>query len=626
MLIGKNKSLINMKIKYLKYIGILFILFPFLVFAQSFTASTNNTTVGLQNQFQVSFTFQGQDINSLSNFSPPNFNNFLVLSGPNQSSSMQIINGAVSGSQTMSYYLQPRNLGKFTIGSASITYKGKTYKTDPLAITVIKGSPKPQRNQSTNNGNATVSNDEIAKNLFIRATADRSTAYLGEPVTVTYKLYTRLSIASQMSISKLPQYQGFWAEELETSNNISFTTEMVDGRQFRVGILKKVELFPSQTGELSVTPFELDVPVRIRRHRSNDNFFNDFFNDPFDMGQTVNYHAKSNTIKIKVKDLPAKNKPADFNGSVGQFVMSSSLDKTKVKTNNSVDLKIVISGSGNIQLLDLPEVKFPSGIDQYEPKTSEQIDRQGRVSGKKTFDYLLVPRTPGKKIIPPIKFSYFNPGKRSYETLATPEYTLNVEQGSGNSNQEVVSSNLKEGIRQLGTDIRFIKTDAGDLSKKGKLELNTIGFWAAAGLPLLALIGLIGWKKRDDRISGNVQLLRYTQAQKVAKSRLKKAKELMSSNNQAEFYTEISQALFGYLEDKFRIPKSEFSLDRAADELFKKNISSDLINEMKNTAEKCEYVRFAPGADGKAAMSEMYNEMAKVIIGLERSIGAKKYV
>lgn len=612
-----------MKNKYLINIILPVFLFSFRIFAQSFTASTNNTTVGVQDQFQVSFTFQGQDINSLSNFSPPNFNHFLVLSGPNQSSSMQIINGAVSGSQTLSYYLQPREIGKYTIGSASISYKGKTYKTDPLAITVIKGSPKPKTNRGNNNS-STVSNDEIGKNLFVRASANRSSVYLGEPVTVTYKLYTRLSIASQMSISKLPQYQGFWAEELETPNNISFSTEVVDGKQFRVGVLKKVELFPSQTGQLSVTPFGLDVPVRIRKQKSRDNFFDDFFNDPFNMGQTVNYHAKSNTIKIKVKDLPVQNKPPDFNGSVGQFTMSSSLDKAKTKTNEPVDLKIVISGDGNIQLLDLPEVKLPPGIDKYEPKTSEQISRNGRVSGKKTFDYLMVPRTAGKKRIPSIKFSYFDPHKRSYQTLSTPEYTLNVEQGSGGTDQEVVS-NSKEDIRQLGTDIRFIKTSSGDLRIKGSLELYSTGFWFAAGLPLLALIGLIGWKKRDDRISGNVQLLRYTKAQKVAKLRLKKAKALMNSNNQAEFYTEISQALFGYLEDKFRIPKSEFSLDRASDELFKRDISQELITEMKNTAEKCEYVRFAPGADGKAAMNGMYDDMAKIIIQLERSIGAKKY-
>jgi hypothetical protein len=222
---------------------------------QNFEGSASATSVGLNDRFEVSFTFSGQDINGLKNFSPPDFKNFLILSGPNQSTSMQIINGARSGSVSYSYYLQPRNLGKYTIGSASIVQNEKTFKTTPFNIEVIKGSTQPQKQDQ----DAGVSNEEIAKNLFVKAEADKRRVYKGEQVTVTYKLYTRLNIASQMSISKLPQYQGFWVEELETSSNIMFTTEVVDGKQFRVGVLKKAALFPAQTGELSVTPFELKV-------------------------------------------------------------------------------------------------------------------------------------------------------------------------------------------------------------------------------------------------------------------------------------------------------------------------------------------------------------------------------
>ena len=177
------------------------ILFSGLSYSQSFTASANNTTVGVNDQFEVDFTFNGKDINGIRNFKAPGFANFLVLSGPNQSTSMQIINGAVSGSLTYSYILQPKNVGKYTIGIASAEYNGTTYKTSPLEINVLKGSVKPQQQQNNNS----ISTKEIAENLFIRATVDRSHVYLGQQVTVTYKLYTRLNIAAQMSISKLPQ-------------------------------------------------------------------------------------------------------------------------------------------------------------------------------------------------------------------------------------------------------------------------------------------------------------------------------------------------------------------------------------------------------------------------------------
>ncbi len=609
----------------LKIISFLVALSALTVFAQSFTASVGNTTVGLNDQFQISFTFSGQDINGIKSFNPPNFNNFMVLSGPNESTSMQIINSSVSASRTYSYYLQPKSMGKFTIGSATLNYNGKTFNTQPVTIDVVKGSPKAPAAQSRGN-NSEVTSTDIGDNLFILATADRSKVYMGEPVTVTYKLYTRLGIAAQMQVSKLPSYEGFWAEEINTSNTINFTTEMYRGKQYRVGVLKKVELFPSQLGELSVTPMQLDVPVQIRQNRKRSgDIFDDFFNDPFfNPVRTVNYTAKSNTIKIHVAPLPIKDVPKTFNGAVGNYTMNSQLSSSKVQANNPVTLKINISGSGNISLLNMPEINLPAGMDKYEPKTSEQINRNGTITGTKTFDYLIVPRVPGKKEIPPIQFSYFNPAKGSYVTLSTPAYELNVAPGSGNGNGSVAGY-TKEEIKLLGQDIRYIKTSTDDLRRQGSDELFGAGFWTATILPLVLLSGLVTWKRRQDKLAGNIQLLRYQRAEKIARARFKTAKTLMESNNQTGFYAEISLALFGYLEDKLHIPKAEISLDRVADELQKKKIDGGLITTLKSCTEKCDYARFAPSQDGKAEMNDMYNELTRVVIELEKSLSGKKY-
>ncbi len=614
-----------MVVKYFKIILILISTLPSILFAQSFSASVDNTTVGTGDQFQVSFTFSGQDINGIRSFTPPNFKGFMILSGPNQSTSMQIINSSVSASRTYSYYLQPQSIGKFTIGSATINYNGKNFESQPLAINVVKGSPKPQKQQSQSN--STVSTKEIGDNLFILATEDRQSVYMGQQVTVTYKLYTRLGIASQMQVSKLPSYEGFWAEEIDVPNNITFTTEVYKGKQYRVGILKKVALFPSQLGELSVTPMVLDVPVQIqqRRSRSNGNIFDDFFNDPFfNNVQTVNYTAKSNTIKLRVIPLPSQNVPKSFNGAVGDYSLTSQLSTTNTKTNDPISLKINISGNGNIQLLNMPEINLPPGFDKYEPKTSEQINRTGTINGSKTFEYLIVPRNAGKKEIPPIQFSYFNPDKRSYITLSTPSYSLNVAQGS-NSGNENVAGYSKEEIKLLGQDIRYIKTSTDDLRRQGGIALFGFGFWTAAVLPLILLSGLITWKRRQDKLAGNLQLLRYQRAEKVARTRFKNAKTLMEANDQAGFYAEISMALFGYLEDKLHIPKSEISLEKAAEELQKKNVDGGLIENLRNCTEKCEFARFAPSIDGSAEMNDMYNDLTKVIIELEKLLAGKKY-
>ena len=602
---------------------IFFLIFLFYcgsILAQTFTASVDNNKVGINDRFQVSFTFSGTDINSAKNFSPPSFQHFLILSGPNQSSSMEIINSAVSASLTFSYYLQAKGTGKFNIESASIDYNGKTYKTEPILIEVVGGSTKPNNNGSTAQ-QPIITQKDIGDNLFVKASADKQKVYIGEPVTVTYKLYTRLNIASQMSVNKLPQYDGFWAEELQTPNNITFHTEVVNGKQYRVGLLKEVCLFPSQTGDLSVTPFELNVPVQIQNRRRSGNIFDDFFNDPFfDTGRTVNYDAKSNTLRVKVIPLPSQNVPESFNGAVGSFTLNSSIDKTTVQANEPVSIKLDISGTGNIKLIDAPEIKLPTGFDKYEPKVSEQINRTGKISGSKKIEYLVIPRISGKREIPPIKFSYFDLNKHSYVTLESKLFELNVERGSESSNY---ASTAKEDVKLLGEDIRYIKTST-EVDKKGGILIYKVGFWVAAGLPLLLLTGLITFKKRNDKLLSNAQLLKYQKAQKIAKNRLKVAKNLLQEKNQTAFYSEISLALYGYLEDKLDIPKSAFSLEEAVIRLKRNNINNSVIDSLKQTAEKCEYIRFAPQKDGLAVMNEIYNQSANIIIEIEKSISTAR--
>lgn len=601
-----------MKIESLKIFIVLFFSVQTVILSQEFTASVNETNVANNERFQVSFVFSGDNINNLKKFKPPSFSNFLVLSGPNQSTSIQIINGVKTASLTYSYILQPEKIGTYSIGKASIEQNGQSFETKPLKMQVVKGSAKPKQK----NTEQTISNEEISKNLYIRAIIDKRKVYKGEQVTVVYKLYTRLTIASQMSINKLPQYHGFWAEELETVSNITFKTEVVNGKQFRVGVLKKVALFPSQTGKLEVTPFELIVPVQIQRRRSR-NIFDDFFGDPFGRGETIEYKAISNTVKVDVLPLPTEGKPKNFHGAVGDFKMEAAMNKTSTKTNEPLTLNVSISGTGNFELLEMPEINLPAGFEKYEPKITENVKNRGTIRGSKTGEYLFVPRVVGIREIPPIEFSYFDPAREKYVSLKSEPFTLNIEQGEQVVNTEVIS---KEDIQQLGSDIRFIKTSFSGIEKRSEYLINTNGFWIAGAAPFLLLAVLLGWKRRSVKLAGNVALLRYQKAQKVAKNRLKKAGKFLQEKNHKEFYTELSLALFGYLEDKLHILKAEFTIERASDELKLKGVKEGLLTDLKNSAEKCEYVRFAPGAEESAAMKEMYDELAEVIISLEKSI------
>jgi len=587
------------------------IIYSTINFAQSFVATVDNNKVAENDRFQLEFTFDGKNLNALKQFNPPSLKDFRVLSGPNQSTSMQIINGVSSSSLSLSYILMPNTTGSFTIGSASIQYDGQTLTSSPIKITILKGSQKPKDENSSSG----VSNQEIAENLFIRASIDKNKAYHGEQVTISYKIYIRLIMVGGI-IDKQPQYQGFWAENIDIDQNVDYKVEVVDGKQYYTRIFKRVALFPTQTGVLQVTPLESKIQLQVKKKKNSNNVWDDFFGDPFGNAELVEYQAKSNTLKVDVIPLPENNKPASFRGAVGNYNFSASIDKQKTKTNEPITLKFDISGTGNLKLLELPPFELPNGFEKYDPKTDEQINRSGKIGGTKKAEYLLIPRIAGAREIPAIEFSYFDPETKSYKTIRSKSFNVEIEQGQGSAEDYADQQN----ILQLDNDIRYIKTKFDDVELQGDVLILKPEFWAASILPMISAFVLIGWKRKQDKLSGNQQLLRYSKAEKVARKRFKTAKKLLDVKNIELFYSEISQALFGYLEDKFHIPKSEFTLDRAADELLKRNIKPELVEKMKTNAQKCEFIRFAPGTNPSQAMNEMYQAFSDVVIDIERSI------
>jgi hypothetical protein len=582
------------------------------VYSQSFTASVDNTTVSEGEPFEVSFTFQGSDINSLTNFVAPNFGGLKPISGPNHSTSMQIINGNVSASRSFSFILVAPSVGKYTIASATVEYKGQKFKTEPIQITAVKGASKPKEEKR----GTEVNTQEIADNLFIRAIVDKNRAFIGEQITVTYKLYTRLNIAAQMSISKLPQYVGFWSEEIETARTLEFTTEIVNGKRFNVAVLKRAALFPTQSGKLEVTPFELTVPIEVRRNRNLDNFWDSFFDDPFNR-QIYEYKAKSNSISVEVLQLPESEKPASFNGAVGKFDISASIDREEVKVNEPINLKIKISGSGNISLLQAPYFELPAGFEKYEPKVNEEINRGARISGTKTYEYLIIPRAAGTREINPIEFSYFEPNSKKYFTVKTAGFNLNIVQ---NDSLIAMLNVNKENIKSLGTDIRSIKTGTAKLTKERNLLLNNFYFWLSVLIPLIGFVGILMWNNHNQKISSDLKTFNYLRAEKIAKKRLKKSLKYLTENQSEKFYTEIALALFGYLENKLDINKSDFTIALAVEKLSSSGVEETIAKRLKNTAEKCEFIRFAPNAYSSASMKEFYDEVMNLIIDIERGL------
>ena len=587
-------------------------------FAQDFSASVDKTVVQQGERFQVSFTFSGGDVSSVRDFRPPSFQGFAILSGPNQSSSVQIINGQLSANLTYSYILKALRPGRYTIGKASLFFHGKRYETSPLKINVVK-----YKTSQKSNGRKSQS-EQIRENVFIRAIPNKRNVYKDEQIILTYKLYTRLNISSPQ-ISKLPSYQGFWTKDLDMPNSINFHYEMYKGKRYRVAEIKKVALFPRKTGKLKIEPFELTVPVIIQRRRSHGDIFDDFFNDPFfTQRETVEENIASNTVTINVKPLP-QPVPNDFSGAVGSFDFKASIDKLSAKVNEPITLKMVLEGTGNIELAQLPEPKIPEGFEVYDPKITDNIRTKGFVSGTKSAEYLIVPRISGKRKIDKISFVYFDLNKKDYVRKTFGPFYLDIARGKeAYAGQTPTGGFSKEDIQLLSKDIRYIKTNDFHLRKKRKEELTPNWFYGIIFGSLFIFFVAIAFEERKQKLSSNAELVKLRKTEKEARKRLKEAKKSLDEKNLTEFYDKLSFGLTTFLETKLKIPKSEFTLDKAISELKKYGVEDSLISQIKETYEKSEFARFAPSSLDETSAKELYENTVKLIMKLNGLISKRK--
>jgi archaellum component FlaG (FlaF/FlaG flagellin family) len=580
--------------------------------APTFTAQVSSNQVSIDEQFQVSFSLNG----SGKNFQAPALNDFTVLSGPNQSSSVQIVNGSMSQSISYTYYLMPKNQGTFTIGSASIVVDGKTLKSNPVKITVSKGSA----NGSQKSDNSESIESQIAKNLFIKATANNTNPYVGEGITVTYKLYTRVDLVD-FSLNKKLALDGFWSQDIESIKQPKHLQENVDGVIYNVADIKKTILFPIKEGQLKIDKMTAESIVRVRtqRKRAYNDPFADFFDDPFFGGgnvQDIKYVVNSNVINIQVKPLSSKA-PQNFSGAVGKYKLEAFLDKSQTKANESITLKLKIMGKGNLKLLEPPVIDFPPDFETYEPKINDQISvGMDGVKGARIFEYLLIPRREGTYKINPIVFSFFDLDKKQFETLSSPELIVNVK--GGLSQQATINGNAvsKSEVQNLGTDIKYISTQAQEFVSKGNTFYGSFTYFLWMAFSPLALIGFLIFRKKQAQEASDVLGTKSRKATKLAKSRLAKAEKLLKQNKHSEVYEAILQAFWGYIADKYKVPVSELNKEKIQQILSENHKNKESIDRFIKIIDDCEFARYAPTSSLPNAQ-QVYHASIESISNLE---------
>ena len=591
-------------------------------------AAQAKSVVALGETFTLIYTLNSQG----SGFRGPNIQGFEMLSGPNTStnSSIRMVNGrtTMSITYTYTYLLQATREGNIDIPGATVNVNGKQFTSNTLSIKVVKnpnvpgGQNQGAANQSRNPGAQAGSNNDV----YVKAFASNASPLQGEGIVITYKIFTKVPIA-QINISKLSSFSGFWSQNLMKENDkLQQTTQVIDGEQYIVADIRKIALFPLKSGRLVIDPLELACVAQVRRQtktKTGDPFFDDFFNDSFFNSGVANVekNLKSNPLIITVRPLPEEGKPIDFSGAVGSFTFHSEVDKTRLKTNEAVTLKCTISGKGNIQLIDKLNVTFPPDFESYDPKVTSDIQTTSAgISGNQVFEYLMIPRKPGKFKIKPIAFSYFDLDKKHFITLNSPEFTLDVEKGSGDAGAVLSYSGAnKEEIKYIGSDIRHIKETNFRISIVGSRFFDSVGFWLLLIIPvMLFLLFLVLWRKLAARRSNTV-LMKNLKATKIARKRLQKAEEFQKAGNQDDFYIAISQALWGYLSDKFSINLAGLSIESVHEALIRQNVNETIIAQFIETLNNTEFARFAPG-EKTVNMERIYNEALEIITKMEREL------
>lgn len=604
----------------------------FILLLSSFTLATAQETVTfeasgpsqaiLDRPFQIKYTISGKP----KDFRAPEFIDFDILSGPNQSvfSERRNINGQRTSTTTYTYTytLMAKRTGKFTIPSASITVNNERYTSKGLSIEVLPANSTPQQpsqqqgaQQATPSNTPSSSGNEVSnENLFIRTLISKRNVYEQEAISLTYRLYSSLDLVN-FAAKKMPDFKGFIINDITFQPEVKL--ESYNGRTYAVVDLYQTILFPQRSGDIDIDPAEFEIIIRVQNPNSGRSIFDSFF----DSYTNVSRNVTAPGTKIKVTELPP-NKPMSFNGTVGSFRLNSSVSTQEVKVNEAITMSITIQGSGSMRMIKTPEIKLPNSFEAYDPEVSNNFQTtEAGVSGSKTVKYLFIPRHAGNFEIPSVEFSYFDLASKSYKTLRTPPYTINVLKADGEEASTPVIDNYteKESVKQLGSDIRYIHSQDVKLSFEERPVIGSLTSWLMYLIPVCIALLMFFILSKQARENANAKLVKNKKANKIARKRLNYAQKLLSEGKKDQFYDELLKATWTYLSDKLSIPMAGLNKDNVVTELQKHKVDDALTGQLLNILNTGEFARYAPGS-GKEEMGNLFDETIQVISNLEEKI------
>lgn len=566
-------------------------------------------------RFRIVYTVNSTD----GRFIPPSFDPSFTISGPQSSTSrnVQWINGQMNSTSTTTliYYVVASIPGKYTIAPAQYETNKVTVSSSPLEIEIKAGGAAPAGSSQGTQGTlgqgreaAPASGSELSLRLLLSTRE----VYVGQPITATLKLYTRINL-SGINELKYPDFKGFLREDIETPPLRTLESEVIDGVQYGTGVLQRFVLYPQISGELRIDTVHITALVQQRTGGSDPFFSDPFFDNFFSNVTTVAMKVSTRPAIIKVKPLPAPQ-PADFHGAVGSFELTSSLSKTDVEVNDAMTYTLTLRGTGNLNLAGEPVINFPQGIEKYDPKVT--VKSSGTSSGTKTFEFLLIPRNTGTFELPPVSYTVFDAVQEKYITLRTTGYTVNVTGSTGEGEAAAPVYVPGEDVKYLGQDIRYIRNGQSrlDLLTSPLVSRTYYWLWFALALFMTAVVLLL--RREQMKRNADITGLRNRKAAKVARKRLSKARSLLDTGKPEMVNAELAKALWGYLGDKLAIALSDLTKDKCFTALRAHDVEEGVITELDLILSATEYSRFSPSSGGESP-DALYKRAAALISKLD---------
>jgi hypothetical protein len=583
---------------------LLFSLFFTSVSAQvKFEAQTERSTYGLNERIQLVFSINNEG----DNFEPPKITGF-KSEGPfinrGNQTSITIVNGKVTQKREIStqviYYLTPVKKGTFTIGAASIQYNETTYKSAPIKITITDPIQMPTYPGQQNNAN-------FGEGIHLVAELSTKNPYVNEPVTVIYKLYFEpRSTVGNFRNFKAPKYEDFWSQYIDMKQ-LTAERGKFNGKDYSMVVLRKVILYPLESGSKVIEPFKIDIDAEVPTGRR------DWFGE-YEM-KVIQKALSTGRQTITVKPLPVNGKPEGYTGAVGKFDFKVIPSKSTLKAGESLELEVSVSGKGNLKLFTLPKPIVPSALELYEPAHNENVQTPvSGMAGKISDTYTIIPQFKGKYTIKPLVFSYYDLASKSYKTITSKEITIDVAEGNGTvvSNKENVN---KQAIQKKEV-FQFNKLKTEFVSASREDFLGSGLFYSLLFAPLLLIPIVMIARKQKEAKDADVVGNRMRNNNRLVKRYLSEAKKQMG--DKVPFYMAMEKALHNFLKAKLHIETVEMSKDNIIELLQQRNASEQSISQFMELMNDCEFARYAPATD--TAMNNDFDRAISIISELEKQL------